>query len=159
MALFSWKSCSKQPQSSRTGSEGQPFKLLSSSYSWAVLNAFYHYASSEAARIKGCAPQCRPMAATKALTKLTHGEVSSEPQPLLQRPKPAPKNQWVMVVAPKDAGSGWRGVMRLLRKKLEYPGAVKTDELFPVADSSETSQWVGDGYLLRNLRRTCSLRL
>jgi hypothetical protein len=46
----------------------------------------------------------------------THGEVSSEPQPLLLRHQPAPKIQWVMVVAPKDPGSGWRGVMRLLRK-------------------------------------------
>jgi hypothetical protein len=46
----------------------------------------------------------------------THREVSSEPQPLLRRSQPAPKSQWVMLVALKDTGSGWRGVMRLLQK-------------------------------------------
>jgi hypothetical protein len=46
----------------------------------------------------------------------THGEVSSEPQPLLPRRQPALKSQWVMVVAPKDPGSGWLDVMRLPRK-------------------------------------------
>jgi hypothetical protein len=34
----------------------------------------------------------------------THGEVSSEPQPLLRRHQPAPKSQRVVVVAPEISG-------------------------------------------------------
>jgi hypothetical protein len=50
------------------------------------------------------------------------GEVSSEPQPLLRRREPAPKSQWVMVVAPEDHGSGWLGVIAPTPRMTSVPG-------------------------------------
>jgi hypothetical protein len=73
-----------------------------------------------------CHPQCRPLAAT-----ISPGR------------QPAPKTQWVMVEAPKDRFSGWLGGLRLLRRRLKSPGAIRKASPFPVADSPETSPWSG----------------
>jgi len=67
------------------------------------------------------------------------GVVSLEPQPFLQCHRPAPKPQWVMVVARGYGPSGWLERMRLLRGRFKGKGAVGGMNPFPVADSPETT--------------------